>query len=87
MLPLSFMLGFAMGPIWGTIQSVAVDHMPSRSGVVASAIAAIGSFGSAVNQPVFGFIGEHAELPTALLYAAFLVVLILVLLLVGKKLI
>jgi len=85
MLPLSFLLGVAMGPVWGTVQSVAVDHIPNRSGVVASAIAALGSFGSVVNQPVFGSIGEHAGLPFAIIYAAFLLFVIPALLLAGRK--
>jgi fucose permease len=85
MLPLSFFLGFAMGPVWGTIQSVAVDHIPTRSGVVASAVAAFGSFGNVVNQPIIGSIGEEAGLPFALLYAAFLIVIILALLAAGRK--
>ena len=84
---MSFCLGFAMGPIWATVQSIAVDHVPTRSGLIASAMAGLGSLGSVVNQPVFGFIGDHEAfgLHFAVLYAALLLFIFVILLQAARK--
>ena len=84
---LSFLIGFSMGPGWGTTVAIAVDHFPNRSGVVASAVAALGAFGSVFNQPIFGFIGEQFGLSIAVLYAGFLLLVFVVILQASKKLI
>lgn len=57
---LCFLVGFAFGPIWGTLAAMGATAFPEHSAKATGLISAFGSIGSTVSPVIMGYVADHS---------------------------